>query len=1499
MSNWSDVTTDGSYLYVTNSAYSQIDKYDITGISTPPNYGHQTSNWGHYGTGNGQLKQPQGISYAGTSLYVADTGNSRIQQFNPTTGAYVAKWGTYGTGDGQFNEPQGVAVDSGEDYIFVADTKNNRIQAIATVDGTVASVAGTLGTGENQFSSPKGIAVIGSSPDYTIYVADTGNNRIVQYTFNTSSTPVFNRVDSIGVYGTTSADGTVRFNQPNKISVDSSGYFYVTDTTNRVQKFNSGRNYVTTWNVQDSHGTTGLVAASPTVLYVIEPNHQIDVYNAQTGVFSTSFFHDSNQPVDISLDTTGNIYINNSTTNTVSKFSSSWVPMLEWGGSGMDFSGALGIGVNTGGEVCVADTDNNRVQRFDENGLNPSTLPTPDVTPEGFSGPKDVANEATGKMYIADSTNNRILKYKSDNTPDWAIGLPTPTFSVGAGTPTPIAPTGPYFLNPYGITVDTENRIYIADSGHHRIQKFDANGVIQNAWGEYGSADSSSIPQFDNPQGMAIDSDGNIYVADTGNNRIQRFDQIGTLETRVLWGTYGALDGQFNQPRNVAVDSSDRVYVSEVANRRIQVFGDGTLSAGLTVVETGATAVTEDGSVIDSYTVKLASQPSSNVTVAIASSDSTQLTVSSTSLTFTPYNWNTPQIVTVTPVHDYIDQTLTQTLSLNHTLSSTDANYDSSGATVISVQVTLTDVDTSGVTLSATEVNVAEAGAVDTYTIVLDSKPTSDVVITPTSADGQTTLSPTSLTFTTTNWNTPQTITVTAVHDNIANGARDSIISHAITTSDTSGYQSITPSEVTAHITDTTDVPGVTLSENTLSLTEGGASGTYTVVLNSKPTSDVVVTIAASSSSSLTLSPSALTFTESDYNTVQTVTVSAVNDHVVNTTSPYDVGISHTSASSDPNYEATTSFSGGYTPGNVVLAAITDIDVAGIVLTETDGSTSVIVGQTTDTYTIALNSKPNGNVVFLLTATEDATTAARLYTFTPSNWNTAQIATLSASNNSIYEGTHSATITHTILYTGAHDENYATGSAAILTATIYDTDYPGITITQPNGVINLTEYGITDTYFIKLKTQPTSDVTVTIDGGTQATPEDSTLVFTALNWNTDQQATLSAVNDYIVEGAHTATVTHTTSSSDTAYSGLTTNLTVNITDDDNTVPGIQIVQTGDSTEVTEAGPEDTYTMVLTSKPTAYVRIRVLGDNWEATTSGGLFTFLPDNWNTAQTVHVLAKDDPQIDGQKITTFQHIVTSSDLHYSSIGVSNVTVYVNDNDGVTNTEAKTAPSCTQTPPYGAPHLFQIDTARNSATLYFTPIKENITYYWIAYGYKPGDMRFGMSFEFGSYDGVIDREINMLDSGTTYYYRVRGGNGCAPGPWSNDLGATTTASGSAATRSYYAPAVSYASGGTSGGGGGGSSGGASHPTFTRNLYPGSRGADVRSLQMYLNASGFTVAQGGAGSPGNETDLYGPLTASAIRRFQEANYGAILSPLGYSSGTGIFGPSTRSYVNSH
>ena len=113
------------------------------------------------------------------------------------------------------------------------------------------------------------------------------------------------------------------------------------------------------------------------------------------------------------------------------------------------------------------------------------------------------------------------------------------------------------FNNPRGVAVDSSGNVYVADSNNYRIEKFDSNGTFLAKWGSNGSGDG----QFKYPDGVAVDSSGNVYVADTNNYRIEKFDSNGTFLTK--WGSIGSGDGQFKDPYGVAVDSSGNVYVAD------------------------------------------------------------------------------------------------------------------------------------------------------------------------------------------------------------------------------------------------------------------------------------------------------------------------------------------------------------------------------------------------------------------------------------------------------------------------------------------------------------------------------------------------------------------------------------------------------------------------------------------------------------------------------------------------------------------------------------------------------------------------------------------------------------------------------------------------------------------------------------------------------------------------------------------------------------------------
>ncbi|MEK9695151.1 MAG: hypothetical protein VW270_05260 [Candidatus Poseidoniales archaeon] len=296
------------------------------------------------------------------------------------------------------------------------------------------------------------------------------------------------------------------------------------------------------------------------------------------------------------------------------------------------------------------------------------------------------------------------------------------------------------------------------------------------------------------------------------------------------------------------------------------------------------------------YTVKLNTQPTSTVTVAISSADTTEITVSPSSLSFTTSNYSTAQTVTLTGVNDNVSDG-NQSISITNSFSSSDSDYAAlDNKTVTAVNV---DDDTVAFTLSSlSSTNMAE-GATDTYTIVLGSQPTADVIVSVSSSNsGQISVSPDNVTFSSGNYSTSQTITLTATDDNIDDGDISVTITNSISTAD-SDYSGLSNQTVSVVNVDN-DTAAITLTETSSStaVVESGSTDNFTVVLASEPTDNVTVTVTASDSTELSVSPSTLTFTSSNWSTTQEVTVTGVEDNVVDGSRWADLSFSVSSSDS-------------------------------------------------------------------------------------------------------------------------------------------------------------------------------------------------------------------------------------------------------------------------------------------------------------------------------------------------------------------------------------------------------------------------------------------------------------------------------------------------------------------------------------------------------------------------------------------------------------------------
>ena len=379
-------------------------------------------------------------------------------------------------------------------------------------------------------------------------------------------------------------------------------------------------------------------------------------------------------------------------------------------------------------------------------------------------------------------------------------------------------------------------------------------------------------------------------------------------------------------------------------------------------------------------------------------------------------------------------------------------------------------------------------------------------------------------------------------------------------------------------------------------MTEEDSTGDgYTVVLDTEPTADVVVTVAGHVGTDVTANPTALTFTMSNWETAQTVTVTADDDA---DTTDDSVALTHSAASADSGYSG--------------------IAIAGVAVTVNDNDTAQVMG---------VGVVPgNAQLVVTWTAVDNATGYTVQWTSGSQGYNTTnRQATVTSGSTTSHTITGLAngteyTVQVSATRTGANDgppSDEMTGTPTVPTAA-------GITVST--AALTVTEQDSTgDGYTVVLDTEPTADVVVTVAGhvGTDVTANPTALTFTMSNWETAQTVTVTADDDADTTDDSVA-LTHSAASADSGYSGIAI-AGVAVTVNDNDEPSVTV-----STMALTVTEEDTagasYTVVLDSQPTADVTVTVAGHagtDVTLTPSSATLTFTPMNWDTAQTVTVTA------------------------------------------------------------------------------------------------------------------------------------------------------------------------------------------------------------------------------------------------------------------------------------
>jgi sugar lactone lactonase YvrE len=522
-----------------------------------------------------RFRTPQGVAVdRDGNVYVADAGNHTIRKVHAdgtvTTLAGLA--GVYGSEDGsgaaaRFALPRALATDSAGN-IYVADASNSTIRKV-TPDGVVSTFAGSPGVSGStdgigsaaRFNNPQGVTVDRASG--TLYVGDTGSRKIRRIT---AAGEVSTFAGSGNGGHADGPPGAAQFSYPAGVAVDASGNVYVADYYNHlIRKVAADRN-VTTLAGSFANGGTA------------------------DGVGGAARF---NYPEALAVNPAGDVFVADSGSSTIRKITSAGAVTtfagspLQTGsangtGTAARFWGPRGIAADRSGNLYVADTYNHTIRKISAAGVVSTvaglaaTFGSADGTGSNarFYYPKGIAVDAEGNIFVGDTSNHTIRKITPTGVVSTIAGL---TGSAGHEDGNG---SSARFGFPTGLGLDQAGNLYVGDNLTWVIRKVTPAGDVMTVAGvpQGGSADGhGSAARFTNPHGLAVDSEGNLFVADQGNPTIRKIAPSGMVTTIAgAPGELGAMDGRgrlarFDRPAGIAADANGHIYIADTFNDTIRV----------------------------------------------------------------------------------------------------------------------------------------------------------------------------------------------------------------------------------------------------------------------------------------------------------------------------------------------------------------------------------------------------------------------------------------------------------------------------------------------------------------------------------------------------------------------------------------------------------------------------------------------------------------------------------------------------------------------------------------------------------------------------------------------------------------------------------------------------------------------------------------------------------------------------------------------------------------